>query len=512
MTRTKGTLLLWALSASLGLGLLGAGPARGDTKTTASGGPTAADALGRFTAETPDALVETQKRRALAPKATEADVIASLALIATESDRATNGAGRARALGDRRRSVGRRRDARRGRRARPHARLGRGHRGRRREGARRRHPHGGVRARSLPRHRRRARRPRRTRAIEDAAAFGDPKTFYSWGTVEVAWRASRRRSRKRVACRSTCSCTRARRAARSSPRRSSSATAAPIVVRLAAAGQVASRLRRRRRRQERRRPRQARLDRLAAQGRRHRGPAHRRRRRSASGALEDSGRVRLRVTDDKHAPLRVEGIVGSLAEARRDHRVGDREGLRSSRRRCCAPSPARARPMRCSPPRSCARSAGADDLKSPRAAGQLDALLQSKDLDADRIAMAAWITPRAPTRAGASIARVRSRRRRATPTTQAFVDRRLVEQHLETDMPDWAIASLRGTKLDTKKDDDAIAPRRAHDARAPRRRAHHPGDARSRGRVPARARSASRTRSLIDLSGLARVARPEDSG
>jgi hypothetical protein len=41
--------------------------------------------------------------------------------------------------------------------------------------------------------------------------------------------------------------------------------------------------------------------------------------------------------------------------------------------------------------------------------------------------------------------------------TQAFVDRRLVEQHIDSVMADWAIASLRGTKLDTKKDDEAIS-------------------------------------------------------
>src|SRR5262249_7629454 len=40
--------------------------------------------------------------------------------------------------------------------------------------------------------------------------------------------------------------------------------------------------------------------------------------------------------------------------------------------------------------------------------------------------------------------------------TKAFVERRLVEQHLETDSPDWAIAQLRGAKIDGKNDAEAL--------------------------------------------------------
>src|SRR6185436_14673302 len=40
--------------------------------------------------------------------------------------------------------------------------------------------------------------------------------------------------------------------------------------------------------------------------------------------------------------------------------------------------------------------------------------------------------------------------------TLGFVSRRFVEVHLETDMTDWAVATLRGTKLDTAKDSEAM--------------------------------------------------------
>ena len=280
MTRTKGTLLLWALSASLGLGLLGAGPARGDTKTTASGGATAADAPGRFTAETPDALVETQKRRALAPKATEADVIASLALIATESDRATNGlAERALAEIAAAPSVGAETRGEAAALARTLASdegTAAGAEKARGVGILTdvsvlgpfRDTGGGLEAHDGPEQ-------------SKSAAFGDPKTFYSWGTVEVAWRSvpptfSQARGvpldmfvhPRKESCSFVSS-------------KIKLATSAPIVVRVAAAGQVrlvfdgvdigksddvhGS----------------ARLDRLAAQGRSHRGRRTSSRRRSA---------------------------------------------------------------------------------------------------------------------------------------------------------------------------------------------------------------------------------------
>src|SRR5690606_31483483 len=89
-------------------------------------------------------------------------------------------------------------------------------------------------------------------------------------------------------------------------------------------------------------------------------------------------------------------------------------------------------------------AAGADDEKSPRAPGQLDALLQYKDLDPDRLAMAAWVTPSGANKS-ARLYRARAAAEKAgDDATRAFVERRLVDQHLDTATPDWAIASLRG--------------------------------------------------------------------
>ncbi len=186
--RTTPLLLLLSLSGCLGLGLLGAGPARGDTKTTGGAGGAGADTAGRFTAETPDALVDTQKRRALSPKATEGDVLASLSLLATVSDRAANGAAE-RALAEiaaassvsaevRGEAAALARTLASDEGTAPGAEKARG------VGILTevsvlgpfRDTGGGLDAHDGPEQ-------------SKTAAFGDPKTFYSWGTVEVAWRA-----------------------------------------------------------------------------------------------------------------------------------------------------------------------------------------------------------------------------------------------------------------------------------------------------------------------------------
>jgi transglutaminase-like putative cysteine protease len=483
MRRGRGSLLLLLPlvgAASLGLGLFGAGPARGDALpaaappaggstgakpgnagptaaagagSTGAGGGSTAEGPGRFTAESPDALVEAQKRRALSTRASETDVVAALSVIASLGDRATND-GAERALADiagassvspevrseasalartlasdegttagaeKARSVGIVTDV---------SVLGPF-----------RDTGGGLDAHDGP------------EQPKNAAAFGDPKTFYSWGTVEVAWRAvpatfSQARGLpldmfvhpRKESCTFVAS-------------KIKLAAAAPVIVRLAAAGQArlvfdgvdigksddvhGS----------------AHLDRIAAQVDASAG-SHLVYAKVCTGALEDSGRVRIRLTDAKHGALRVDASAdlalkpgetigwGTVKPTKMTTPLLRSVGGKGSTDALLSAAIVRT-------------LGGADDLKSPRAAGQLDAMLQSKDLDADRVAMAAWLSTGA--NKSGRLYRARTLAAKANDTaTQAFVDRRLVEQHLETDMPDWAIASVRGTKIDTKKDDDAV--------------------------------------------------------
>jgi hypothetical protein len=169
-----------------------------------------------------------------------------------------------------------------------------------------------------------------------------------------------------------------------------------------------------------------------------------------SGALDDDGDVRLRVTDDaggwpdgvtetawtsrassapvaRHATAHAmttvlaRGIAGSDGDV--DTRL-DAAILRTL--------------------------GGADDLRSPRAPGLLVALADGA-LDADRTAMAGWIAPSGANRS-AWLDRARAQ---GDPGVRAFAQRRLIERHMQAGLADWAMAAIRGAKLDEAKDAEA---------------------------------------------------------
>jgi len=288
-----------------------------------------------------------------------------------------------------------------------------------------------------------------------AAAFGDANTFYSWGTVEVAWRAApatfaeargvpldlfvhpRKESCSIVASKIKLPAAR------------------PIVIRLAAAGTARLAFDGVDLGKSDDVHESAKLDRLAAQVDASAG-SHLVHAKVCTGALEDSGRVRFRITDPAGAPLALESTAdlgakpgeaiawgGALKTTRLPTALTRATNNVKAGDALLAAAVIRA-------------LAGADDQKSPRAPGQLDAFLQPRDLDAERVAMAAWVTPSGANRSARFYRAHRLATKANDAVTREFVDRRLVEQHLETDMPDWAIASLRGIKLDARKDDDAI--------------------------------------------------------
>ncbi|MBS2020251.1 MAG: hypothetical protein JST00_45750 [Deltaproteobacteria bacterium] len=438
------------------------GPDPAGSLPTVSAPATTADPLGKSLAETPEALVQVHEKRALAATATEADIVSALVVLSTIADRAPAGvaerallaiaaapnltpelraetAALARMIAvdagttagiEKARAAGIVTDV---------AVLGPF-----------RDTGGGLDAHDGPETAGAAKGSK----AGAAAAFADEKQLYSWGTVEVAWRQvpatfaqghgvpldmfvhPRKESCSFVATKLTL------------------ATAQPIVVRLAAAGtarlvfdgtDVAK---------SDDVNHQARLDRLAAQVEATAGP-HLLYAKVCTGALDDSGYVRLRVTDTKGTPIAVKATSKLALEPGETIAWGSAKTTRASTPlvRTIAGKGTTSALMAAAVARTLG---GADDDKSPRAPGTLDALLQAKDLDADRVALAAWITPSGANKS----ARLHRARQLAVKsgdaTTQAFVERRFVEQHLDADTPDWAIASLRGSKLDTKKDDEAV--------------------------------------------------------
>jgi hypothetical protein len=168
-----------------------------------------------------------------------------------------------------------------------------------------------------------------------------------------------------------------------------------------------------------------------------------------SGAIADDGRVRLRVTNDAGKwPADVAVRAGPWEK---------------DKSRPKAPA---ARPMTTPLGRAIDKPAsdidarldaavlrtlgGADDLRSPRAPGVL-ASLADEALDPDRLALAAWIAPSGANQSGW----LNRARGQADPDARAFIDRRLVERHLDAHLADWAMASMRGAKIAGASDAEA---------------------------------------------------------
>jgi Transglutaminase-like superfamily len=285
--------------------------------------------------------------------------------------------------------------------------------------------------------------------------FADTRARYSWGAYEVAWRAVPATSagaegvpldlfvfpRKE-------SCTWA-------ATKLVVPTAQKIVVRLAATGQSrlvfdGTDLGRDESVHE-----SARFDRLAARVDATAG-AHVLAAKVCAGAIDDDGRVRFRVTDATGAWP--QGVTASADLSGPSPAAGAK---RSATRVAFEKVPTPLERALSSPATDVeGRSevavlrtlGGADDLRSPRAPGLL-ASLANGTIDADHLALAAWIAPSGANRSGwLNRARAASA---GDPRTHAFVERRLVERHVEAGLSDWAMVALRGAKIEGATDAEA---------------------------------------------------------
>ncbi len=433
------------------------------------GAPAASTPKMRFVEETPDKMIEAHAARA-AGSANEADHIASLATIMSISDRATHGAGLAAIKAFSVSTATRVSPEVRG----DAATLARwledddGTQGGI-EKARSeagivtdvailgpfRDTGGGLDAHDGP------------EAKKSAAGFVDPQAIYSWGSVEVTWRPvpptfsqargipldllvhPRKESCTWLASKITLEAKKT------------------IIVRLAATGTArlvvdgvdvdksddvheASR-----------------FDRLAARLEGASAGPHVIAAKVCTGALEDNGRVRFRVTDEKHQPLKVAASADLSLKPGEDIASWGKAKPTKMVTPLIRAASGKGSPDALLTAAMVRSVAGADDEKSPRAPGQLDALLQSKDLDADRLAMAAWITQSGANKSARLFRAYAAAEKSGDQVTKAFIDRRLVEQHLDAETADWAMASFRGAKLDAKKDAESqlIAARIARSLR-----------------------------------------------
>jgi transglutaminase-like putative cysteine protease len=171
-----------------------------------------------------------------------------------------------------------------------------------------------------------------------------------------------------------------------------------------------------------------------------------------SGAIEDDGRVRLRITDPNGAASAdvrtsadlIDAAGGVTAKAAFSAQAVPTPLVRALGAKDHALALAVLRTL-----------GGADDLRSPRAPGLLDKVAQDKSVTADALAMTGWIAPSGANRSGwldrartAAIAK-------GDAVATAFALRRLVAERTQGGMGDWARASWLAGR-GSAKDQEAV--------------------------------------------------------
>jgi hypothetical protein len=167
-----------------------------------------------------------------------------------------------------------------------------------------------------------------------------------------------------------------------------------------------------------------------------------------SGALNDDGLVRLSLTNDAGDSL-ADATSADLGGAGRPAKKGKATKPAITAKAVVSPLAAAL-----ATPKSATAGAaldvailrtlaGADDLRSPRAPGLLDALARRPDASDDVVAMAGWIAPSGANRSGwLNLASERAEAHHDARTA-GFIARRRIAEHLNASMPDWAMAALR---------------------------------------------------------------------
>ena len=178
--------------------------------------------------------------------------------------------------------------------------------------------------------------------------------------------------------------------------------------------------------------------------------------RVCSGAPEDQGRVRLRLS-------KPDGAAAAFT-ASRDFQplVGKTFGAKLKVTPVVEPLTRALEPAK-HPTASQALAAaivrargGADDLRSPRAPGLLESVAKEAGLDANRLAMAGWVSPFGAVRSGW----LNAARDRAVAegdgATADFTARRIAAARAESGFAEWALAALSAAPVSDDKDPEAI--------------------------------------------------------
>ena len=176
-----------------------------------------------------------------------------------------------------------------------------------------------------------------------------------------------------------------------------------------------------------------------------------------SGAIEDSGRVRIRVQTPEGAPLDL-ATGGDLAGARGRRQPDRVTALATPLGRALAPAAGEAGGD--AGERSLAvallrRLGQADDLRSPRAPGLLDSVAADAAVMPDRLAAAGWVAPFGAQRSGWLGLALERARSSGDLATVSFCQRVLAETRARAGFGDWALATTATPPLATDEDPEA---------------------------------------------------------
>jgi len=279
------------------------------------------------------------------------------------------------------------------------------------------------------------------------ASFADAKRRYSWGTVEVAWRpvppryaAARGVPLDLFIAPRTESCSFVATAVTVPVRQ-------PVVLRVAATGSVRLVFDGADVARSDDVETSAFADRIAVEVDATPGP-HLVAAKVCAGALADDGRVRLRLTDPHGAALALAtssdltGLTGLASPA-----PGSLRAVRALETPLTRSLRPRDRGVGAQLDAAIARTlGGADDTRSPRAPGILDALTRLDGLDPDSLAMIGWISPSGANRS-AVLLRAISRAAGLDSRARAFAERRLIAQRMGAGFIDWAMSSVLAANL-----------------------------------------------------------------
>jgi transglutaminase-like putative cysteine protease len=175
-----------------------------------------------------------------------------------------------------------------------------------------------------------------------------------------------------------------------------------------------------------------------------------------TGALGDEGRVRLRLTGLHGAALHGQtsadlslvklpgGAHARVDAARRDEAL-TMAGASTPLSRTLAPT---VRSTQALLAEGIARTlGGADDTRSPRAPGlMVDLARHAAGLTADEVAMIGWISPSGANR-GSVLHHAVALAGDVDPRTRAFAERRLIAERIHSHLIDWAVATAQGIRL-----------------------------------------------------------------